>query len=329
MKISAIQLLALLALHLLLWGTIASAAPASPQLEAGRAAILKMAGCYLVDYSYTETEGLQPGYQRDSRVYDVNKDKSVKEWIYAEEITPSRIRLQHVLFAAGLDGQVIEGAMLKHTGEDWEFEAPFRYNFVSPQRWEVEDQRSLKDVWTRRVTNLDDGLRFQCAAPWNLQTSNPEWACGTFAPIPGRETRDMGRKDYNTMDRWNRVIVYSGSWLEREENTKVIQNASGRTPLAKELGKNWYVRLPDSDCESARSFAEPRKEFWRVIRESWDQVFTGDAPFVEKAIQGQPGRYPKIMALEEKYTKLNLQNPAIRAQAKKEIIALIEAYRGR
>ena len=72
------------------------------QLARGKAAIKSMAGCYLVDYSYTETEGLKSGYQRDKRVYDVNKNKSVKEWIYAEEIGENRIRLQHVLFATKL-----------------------------------------------------------------------------------------------------------------------------------------------------------------------------------------------------------------------------------
>ena len=28
---------------------------------------------------------------------------------------------------------------------------------------------------------------------------------------------------------------------------KTIHNDSGRGPLVRELGKNWYVRLPDSE----------------------------------------------------------------------------------
>src|SRR5262245_53190405 len=36
------------------------------QLERGLRAIQGMAGCYLVDYSYVETESLKPGYVRDS-----------------------------------------------------------------------------------------------------------------------------------------------------------------------------------------------------------------------------------------------------------------------
>ena len=54
--------------------------------RAGRKAIQSMTGCYLVDYSFVETESLRPGYVRDPRVYDVNRDKSVKEWISAEPL---------------------------------------------------------------------------------------------------------------------------------------------------------------------------------------------------------------------------------------------------
>ena len=76
------------------------ASAAEGQLERGRNAILSLAGCYLVDYSYVETESLKPGYVKDSRVYDVNRDKSVKEWITAEALSPRRIRLQRILFFA-------------------------------------------------------------------------------------------------------------------------------------------------------------------------------------------------------------------------------------
>lgn len=66
------------------------------QMAEGKKAVEKMAGCYLVDYNYTETESLKVGYSRDPRLYDVNKVKAVKEWIYSEELSPTRIRLQHI-----------------------------------------------------------------------------------------------------------------------------------------------------------------------------------------------------------------------------------------
>ena len=314
------------AVGLLITATVAQASDA--QLERGRQAIHAMTGCYLVDYNYAETESLKEGYVRDSRVYDINQNKSVKEWIYAEDISPTRIRLQHILFATSLNGRLMDGSELKHTGEDWEYNAPFAYEFEKPLHWSVKDQRATPGLWTRRITSLDDGLRYQCAATWRLDTAYPEWNCANnYAPIPGRETRDMGRKDYQALMRSTRVMVYTESWLERQDNVKVIDDSYGkRTPLARELGKNWYVRLPDSECKSAQEFAEGGKPFWGVLREAWDEVLVGDRPFIEKAVSGS-SRYSKIMWLEGEYEGRNLSDPSVRTAAKAAIQALIQDFR--
>ena len=137
------------------------------QLERGLQALQSLAGCYLVDYSYVETESLKPGYVRDGRVYDVNRDKSVKEWIYPETLSPRRIRLQRILFATDPAGAVRAGSEIRHQTEDWEYGASFLYDFVAPLTWHVRDLTSTPQLWTRRVTNLDDGLRYQCAARWS------------------------------------------------------------------------------------------------------------------------------------------------------------------
>ncbi len=54
--------------------------------------------------------------------------------------------------------------------------------------------------------------------------------------------------------RSTRILAYGSNWLERQAYTKVIFDlATGvKTPLAKELGKTWYARLPDSDCIPAK-----------------------------------------------------------------------------
>jgi hypothetical protein len=299
------------------------------QLELGRAALKSMTGCYLVDYSYTETESLKPGYVRDSRVYDVNRDKSVKEWIFAEELSQTRVRLQHILFATDLDGTLMGGSELKHQVEDWEFDAPFLYDFTGPSSWQVKDLGDSHGLWTRRITNLDDGLRYQCAAAWSLETAYPEWSCSNYAPIPGRETRDMGRRDYNTLARGTRLVAYQQSWLERQDNVKTIHDpATGaRTPLARELGKNWYVRLPDAECAPAKAFSAPRLAFWQVLREAWDEVLVGDRPFIERAVAGQQPRFAMMMEIEEQFRVQALDEPAVRRAAKDAILKLIADYR--
>ena len=303
------------------------------QLTRGREAVQHMTGCYLVDYSYVEVQDLKPGYVRDPRVYDVNRDKSAKEWITAETLSPTRVRLQRILFLSDLAGTVREGTQIRHQSEDWEYDAPFLYDFVAPLHWQVRDLRATPGLWTRRVTNLDDGLRYQCAARWSEDRAYPEWSCANYAPIPGRETRDMGRSDYQTLQRGTRIVVYgaaqAGSWLERQDNVKTIHGDSGRVPLVRELGKNWYVRLPDAECAGARTFAEKRRDYWALLRETWDGLLDGSGPFIERAPPGQPPRFAKMFDVEQDAIAQNLADPAVRQTIRERILAVIEGYRQR
>src|SRR5262245_35700027 len=226
------KLLAILPVFLLLSATCFGA---GDELDRGLQAVRSMAGCYLVDYSYVEIESLKPGYTKDARVYDVNRDKSAKEWITAEMLSPRRVRLQRILFLTDLRGAIREGSVIKHQSEDWEYDAPYLYDFVAPRSWQVRDLKATPGLWTRRVTNLDDGPRYQCAAAWKTDTAYPDWTCSSYAPIPGRETRDMKRSDYDTLDRTTRIIMYGQSWLERQDNVKTIHRDGARTPLAREV----------------------------------------------------------------------------------------------
>jgi hypothetical protein len=306
-----------------------AARPQDAELARGNAALRSMTGCFLVDYSYTETESLRSGYVRDARVYDVNRDKSVKEWITADALSPRRIWLQRILFFADLDGTVRPGTEIKHQSEDWEHEAPFLYEFVAPRTWHPKELQGSPGRWTRRVTNLDDGPRYQCAARWASATAYPEWSCSNYAPIPGRESRDMGRKDYQTLERGTRIVAYGSSWLERQTNVKTIHGDGGRVPLAREVGKNWYVRLADSECAAAQAFARPRAAFWAVLRETWDSVLDGAGPFVEDTPTGAPPRFVRMHEVEEDYVRRDLADPAIRRAARERILEVIEAYRAR
>jgi hypothetical protein len=187
--------------------------------------------------------------------------------------------LQRILFLTDLHGTVRPGSVIKHQSEDWEYEVSFLYDFVGPKTWQVKNLKGMYGLWTRRVTNLDDGPRYQCAARWTSDTAYPEWSCSNYAPVPGRETRDMRRNHYTKLERTTRIVAYGPSWLERQENVKTIHGDGNRSPLARELGKNWYVRLPDAECAPAQAFARPRQAFWNILREAWDSVLDGSAPF--------------------------------------------------
>jgi hypothetical protein len=212
---------------------------------------------------------------------------------------------------------------MKHTGEDWEYNPSHFYQYIGNYTWKPVPLTDRPGVWVRRITSLDDGLRYQCAAKWDEANHYPEWTCeNNYAPIPGRETRDMKRGDYQALQRNTRLISYGQSWLEREWNTKVQQKDETRTELAKEVGKIWYVRLPDSDCADAQSFVKPRLEFWRVVQGAWDKVLPKDALVVEKGDAGSFNRYMKTLKLEKEYLDKDLLNPTIRNEAERKLIQL-------
>jgi hypothetical protein len=306
---------------------VASAQLKPSQHERGRAAVHARAGCYLVDYSFVETDSLKDGYARDNQVYDVNRDKSIKEWIVADDLSPTHIRLQHVLTATHLSGQQMRGATLRHTGEDWIFNPAFQYDFKGDATWEPRPI-TTQNLWERRVVSLDDGPRYDCAAPWREDREYADWSCKGDAPIPGRETRDMHRHDYQMLDRDSHIIVYDNNWLEREANTKIIFASGTKTPLVKELGKTWYVRLPDNECSEAKAFIEPRMAFWHIVGQEWEKVLDGKSTFAEITPgKDDPSRYEKMEDLEEKYLKENLNDPKKAAEARAEIAKVIREYR--
>lgn len=301
------------------------------QLERGKKAIEDRTGCFLVDYSFVETEALKPGYTKDNRVYDVNLNKSIKEWIVATEISPTRIKLQHVLQGVDLKGEHMPGGIIRHTGEDWEFNAKSLFDYQGKDTWVAKDLSATPNLWLRRVTSLDDGLRYQCAAAWSTDTEYASWSCDDMAPIPGREYRDMKRKDYQDLERGSKLVVYDRSWLEREKNTKMIDEAGTKTPLVKELGKTWYVRLPDNECKDARDFAsKDRMIFWDITREAWDEELKGARTWTDALTpKGKDSRYGMISDLEETWIKKDLTKPENRAAAKAAVKKVIEETQAR
>ncbi|MEO5667827.1 MAG: DUF6607 family protein [Bdellovibrionota bacterium] len=291
----------------------------------GRAAVLRQAGCYVVDYSFVETESLKDGYVTDKRVYDTNSNKTTYELIVPIQKSPTEIRLQHVLFMKDFKTGEVRG-LIKHNAEDWAYESSHVFDFVSPGLWNSVPGK-LDHGWTRKITNLDDGLRYQCEAQWDLSTFNPEWSCANFAPIPGRETRDMGRKDYNTLDRKSRVIVYENSWVERQDNVKTILADGVKTPLAREAGRTWYVRQPDAACAEARAYAENRKAFWNVLMEVWEEYLATPATFSEKSVVNGMPRFAAMYAVEDEFAERLNSDPSLTETVKSKIRAVIDSYR--
>ena len=233
----------------------------------------KLAGCYLVDYTYSEVEALAAGYKVDLRVYDV-KNLIIKELLKVVSYQENSIRLQHFMQAELASGEVV--FRMRHHGETWRFQPQYRYRydgrFEGNDRWSEELLNHTKVPWVREISSLDDGLRYQCAGGWVRNRRYPTFKCAAFSPIPGRETRDMGRKDYNTMARSTEVTIFPTSFLERQSNTKISFQNGERKPLAKEMGKIWSTRLPAKDCAGVSAWAEDRQPFWAILAGVWQET---------------------------------------------------------
>jgi hypothetical protein len=310
------------------FSSLAQASKASQSdFERGLAQVEKLAGCYVVDYSFAEIEALKPGYVLDKRVYDVNLGKTTRELVLPIRKSSTEVRLQHVLFTTDAAGKT--QFVMKHQAEDWSYEAPFLYDFKSPGAWDVKSIVNPTGMWTRKVTNLDDGLRYQCAAPWNFQGEQPQWECANLAPIPGRETRDMGRKDYNALDRVTHLIDYGASFLERQRNVKTILEAGVQAPLVREVGKIWFVRQPAIACDEARRWATPRLAFWKILMEEWESIFAEELPVREKSLLSGKQRYAVISEIEERYFGSVGSSAADERTARAEIRAVLNESLGR
>jgi len=310
---------------LLAFASASSLAHADSTFNQGQSAILRQAGCYVVDYSFVEVQSLKEGYSRDERVYDTNSDKTTYELIVPIQKSPTEIRLQHVLFLKDLKTGEVKGLM-KHHAEDWSYEPAHYFEFISPGLWAAQTGLG-QGRWVRKTTNLDDGLRYQCEAAWSFDTFNPEWTCSNFAPIPGRETRDMGRKDYNTLDRKSRVIVYENSWVERQDNVKTILANGAKTPLAREQGRTWYVRQPDAACADAQAYAQSRKPYWSTLMEVWEEYLSDAQTYSEKSIVNGMPRFAAMYAVEEEFGDRLATEPALKDVVKAKIRQVIESYR--
>ncbi len=300
------------------------AVPAWANVEQERQAILGMAGCFVVDYSFVEVEELREGYVRDPRVYDANVGQTVQELIFPIEKSPTEIRLQHVLFVRSPEGEL--RTILKHVAQDWEYEPGQFFSFERPGTWQRRMVEDATGQWNRKVVGLDDGPRHQCVANWNLDTHFPSWSCENFAPIPGRESRDMQRSDYNTLQRRTRLIPYEQSWLERQNNDKVVLNESGRDPFVREVGKSWYVRQPDEACQQASLWAKERQPFWEVLMDEWETVYSSRDRIVEIQPEGSLPRLAQIAVIEREYLEAADSDPQALETARAAVVRVLETY---
>ena len=259
--------------------------------------IQKMAGCFQVDYSYSEIEALDPAYTLENNIH-----------------------LQHILMIPLKDRRF----MMKHHGEDWQPNPAAHYQYLGKNLWSPVAIDSTG--WTRSITSLDDGPRYSCHGQWSIDAERKTWECqDSYSPIPGREYRDMKRNDYQGMTRSAKVLVYDWGWLERQDNIKVREDGDDKIQLARETGKIFSIRVDDSHCLEAQKWVDQRKDFWDLSRQVWNDILDHHSDFTSAPSKGGVARYRKIWQLESEYYD-KIGDAALRQEAETKLRDIILDY---
>ena len=228
-----------------------------------RQAILTMQGEYQVDFDFTETVVLQPGYERHPA-----KHSGGDEIVIVVEDTPQRIVLQHILL------DVRSGHVTKHWRQDWTWQAASRFEFDADQTWRshVLPQAETAQAWTQCVYEVSDAPRYCGTGRWLHDGAASTWTSDpTWRPLPRREYTQ--RKDYNAIRAINRHTITPGGWTHEQDNTKVRRHPDGRIEqaLVREQGFNDYRRTSEIDFAPARRYWTATADYWSRVRARWDE----------------------------------------------------------
>lgn len=234
------------------------------QTAAEQKAVKRLCGCFEVDFKYAETFAADTAYKYHPR-YHVGG----LEWVTAEEAGDKKTVIQHLLVAD-------DSMIIKHWREDWVYEQHDWWQFTHDASWKqvTVDKAAVKGQWTQTVWEVDDAPRYQGSSKWISNDGKYYWENTTDAPLPRREYTK--RKDYNVMQRTNRIIVTDTGWLHEQDNKKLVRTDGGPDRfLAEEKGYNRYVRVDDSKCKQAAAWWQKHRVFWSVVRQSWEELLKG------------------------------------------------------
>jgi len=265
-----------LALGFALSAPLSASAAAPP--DADRAAILAMQGEYAVRFNFKETVPLAAGYAlRESQ------DSGAREVVVLVEDSPGRIVLQHLLVGEG-------GHVTKHWRQDWTFEAPSRFDYVSTQTWRT---RALSDAetrgrWTQCVFEVSDAPRYCGTGAWNHRYGNATWTSDrSWRPLPRRE--HTVRDDYHALNVENRHTITPYGWTHEQDNTKVVRDGERTVGmLVREFGFNDYRRTDDTDFGPAYRYWNATAPMWGTVRVHWQAALDGGGLVIDTKPDGMP-----------------------------------------
>ena len=290
-------------------------------IDSDKNAIKAMCGCFKVDYNFKEVRSLHPNYK-------TQEDYSVKsqEYIFMEEISPTHLRLQHILQAGP--------HMIHHWSQDWfyrpDITLDYKGIFEGRHRWEVNKDIEPRDSWLQYVRGVCSEPRYSGVGVWKHGTSEVTesgieprsmWSSLASAPLPRRDY--SRRSDYQVLQRFNIHDVTQSRWIHEQQNKKIVlyeeETLIEPYPLAIEVGNNIYNRVDDSVCEGAKIWWEQEKVFWDEVEKIWEEIIAKSRVIEIEKKEGQ-SMYSEISALISSYKDSgNFLNDTTRSEFKQDI----------
>ncbi|MEE4639686.1 MAG: DUF6607 family protein [Wenzhouxiangella sp.] len=248
---------------------------------ADRAAILAMAGEYVVTFAFDETVALADGYERKPA-----KRSGASEVVLVVEDERDRIVLQHLLLVGGADGPEV----IKHWRQDWIWEASERLEFLDDQTWQMVpvDAQLTRGAWTQCVYEVSDAPRYCGTGRWNHRYGHATWTSDrSWRPLPRREYTT--REDYTALNVENRHTITPEGWTHEQDNSKVVRvNGETQQVLVREFGFNNYIATDEVDFTSAYEYWEQTSAFWAEVRATWQRHFDNGGVVLDTEIDGMP-----------------------------------------
>lgn len=236
-----------------------STATAACDPDADRRAILAMAGSYDVEFDFTETEVLTPGYEK----HPPHKSYAT-ELVIPIESGPERVSLQHLLQLG--DGP--SATVIKHWRQDWVFEDHELFEFRGHERWKRRELPAevSRCAWTQAVYGVDDAPRYDGVGRWVHGAEGSVWESNeTWRPLPRREYTT--RNDYDVLVAVNRHRITKDGWQHEQDNSKLVLEP--RHLLVREHGVNRYTRTSPKDTAEAAAYWRDTAPFWAEVRRAW------------------------------------------------------------
>ena len=225
--------------------------------ELDRQAILKMEGCYKVNFFFGETYSAQKDYEYRDRYFEHGV-----ELVKVIEDKENYISLQHLLV-------VNDSMVVKHWRQDWLFENEKMLAYDKDQVWNNIQitPAQAKGTWTQKVYQVDDSPRYEGFGTWNHVDGRSFWESKSDAPLPRRE--HTKRDDYNVVGRFSHIEIFNDGWILDQDNEKIVREDNKKDfVLVNEKGiERFYTG--DYNCKAAEDYWNRTQAFWAIVRDVW------------------------------------------------------------